>query len=223
MPNYNQTFMVETNASGKGIGAVLMIEGHPLAYISKSLAPKHQAMSVYDRELLALLFAVSRWSHHLLGRHFIVKTDQKALKHLLNQHIHTEFHVACISKLMALDFAIEYKKGLENKVADALSRDPSAELLAISILGPHGSLLDQIKSSWRTDQHQQAITGKVQTSPYKSFTWLHNQLRWKGRLVVGNDAQLRRSIIALWHESTQGGHSGMDATIKGLQSLFYWK
>lgn len=87
MPDYALTFVVEIDASGKGIGAVLMQEGHPLAYISKSLATKHQAMSVYDRELLALLFAVSKWSHHLLGRRFIVKIDHKALKYLLNQFI----------------------------------------------------------------------------------------------------------------------------------------
>lgn len=78
---------------------------------------------------------------------------------------------------MAFDFAIEYKKGVENKVVVALSRNPSAEFLAISILGPHGSLLDQINISWTIDQHLEAIIGKVQTSPYKSFTWFHNQLR----------------------------------------------
>lgn len=39
--------------------------------------------------------------------------------------------------------------------------------------------------------------------------------------MVGADSQLKRSVIAPWHDSTQGGHSGMDATIKRLQSLFY--
>lgn len=43
------------------------------------------------------------------------------------------------------------------------------------------------------------------------------------RLVVGNDEQLKKDIISLWHDSTQGGHSGMDATIKRHQYLFYWK
>lgn len=85
LPNYSQIFIVETDASGKGIGVVLMQLGHPIAYISKSLAPKHQILSVYDRELLALLLAITRWSHYLLNTHFIVKTDQKALKHLLEK------------------------------------------------------------------------------------------------------------------------------------------
>lgn len=78
-------------------------------------------MSVYDRELLALIFVVSNWSHYLLNNPFIIRTDQKALKHLLEQNIHTDFQIAGISKLMAFDFSIEYKKGVDNKVADALS------------------------------------------------------------------------------------------------------
>lgn len=43
------------------------------------------------------------------------------------------------------------------------------------------------------------------------------------RLVIRDDPQLKNSIITLWHDTTQWGHSGMDATIKKLQSLFYWK
>lgn len=54
-PDYDKPFIIDTDASGSGIGAVLMQQGHPIAYISKSLSPKHQAMCVYDRELLAII------------------------------------------------------------------------------------------------------------------------------------------------------------------------
>lgn len=69
MPDYSQQLLVETDASGKGIGAVLMQQGHPIAYISQSLAPNHQAMSAYDMDLLALIFVVTKWSHYLLVLH----------------------------------------------------------------------------------------------------------------------------------------------------------
>lgn len=102
---------------------------------------------MYDRKLLALIFVVTKWSYYLLGNHFVVRTDQKALKYLLDQIIHTDFQVAGISKLMAFDFSIEYKKGHENKVVDALSRNQGAELLLLSLLNPHDNLLDLIKQS----------------------------------------------------------------------------
>lgn len=98
-------------------------------------------MFVYDREILAFIFVIT-WSHYLLGKHFIVRIDQKALKHLLDQHIHTDFHVVGISKFIAFDFSIEYKKGVENKAVDALSRKPNAKLLVISLLTSNDSLFE---------------------------------------------------------------------------------
>lgn len=102
-----------------------------------SISPWHldiRLLCVYDRELLAIIFAITKWSHYLLERHFTVITDQKALKHLLEQSIHTNFQVPGISKLMGFDFTIEFKKRTDNKAIDALSRNQSDELLAILLL-----------------------------------------------------------------------------------------
>jgi hypothetical protein len=60
LPNFNLQFVVETDASEKGIGAVLMQQGHPIAYISKALGMKAQGMSTYEKECMAILMAVSK-------------------------------------------------------------------------------------------------------------------------------------------------------------------
>lgn len=75
MPDYSKPFVVETDASGIGIGVVLMQQGHSIAYISKSLAPKHQLIFVYDGKLLAPIFAISKLSYYLMNNSIIIKTD----------------------------------------------------------------------------------------------------------------------------------------------------
>ncbi|XP_019264304.1 PREDICTED: uncharacterized protein LOC109241930 [Nicotiana attenuata] len=80
LPSSQLMFVVETDACDYGVGAVLMQDGHPIAYLSKGLSGRHQALSVYDKELLALVMAVTKWAQYLMGRHFVVRTDQKALK-----------------------------------------------------------------------------------------------------------------------------------------------
>lgn len=52
LPNFQEQFAVETDAFNKGIGAVLMQNGHPLAFISKAPSPRHQAMSVYEKNCM---------------------------------------------------------------------------------------------------------------------------------------------------------------------------
>lgn len=61
LPDFSKRFVVETYASGKGIGDVLMQEGHPIAFISKALAPKTQGPSTYEKECLAILLVVGKW------------------------------------------------------------------------------------------------------------------------------------------------------------------
>jgi len=76
-PNFSNLFVVETDASNTGIGAVLMQDGHPMAYYSSKLSGKRKLASTYARELFAITQAVSKWRHYLLGRHFIIKTDHR--------------------------------------------------------------------------------------------------------------------------------------------------
>lgn len=103
--------------------------GHPIAFLSKVLSPKHLALSAYEKVLLAIIHAVQKWSQYLLGRHFIIKTNQQSLKHLLENRLSTPFQQKWLSKLLGFDYEVSYKKGVENKGADALSRTTHAELL----------------------------------------------------------------------------------------------
>ena len=69
LPDFNLQFEVETDASSHGIRAVLQQKGHPIAFISRKLGPKWQRLSIYEKELLAIVFAVQRWSQYLIEGH----------------------------------------------------------------------------------------------------------------------------------------------------------
>jgi len=78
LPNFSKQFVVETDASDQGIGAVLMQDNHPIAYLSKPLRPRNQALSVYEKECLAILHAIEKWRSYLQHQQFLIRTDHKS-------------------------------------------------------------------------------------------------------------------------------------------------
>lgn len=66
-----------------------MQEKHPIAFFSKAIAPRQKGLSVYERELMALMYAIDKWCHYLLGRHFVIHTNHQSLKYLLEQRLVT--------------------------------------------------------------------------------------------------------------------------------------
>lgn len=85
LPNFNEEFCVETDACGQGRGVVLQQKGRPVAFFSKGLGVKHQTLSIYDKEMLAVLLAVKKWHPYLIRKHFSIKTDHQSLKFLANK------------------------------------------------------------------------------------------------------------------------------------------
>ena len=89
LPNFSVEFVIETDACDEGVGAVLMQNGKPIAYMSKALSKRHKSMSVYEKEMLALVLAIQKWRTYLLGKHFKVLTDHHSLKFLFQRKITT--------------------------------------------------------------------------------------------------------------------------------------
>ncbi|GKB67182.1 putative mitochondrial protein [Tanacetum coccineum] len=122
LPNFEEDFVVVTDASGEGIRSVLQQQGHLVAYLSKALSLKHQMLSTSKKEFLAMLQALDKWRGYLLDRHFKIKTYHLSLKYLLDQRISTPTQMKWLLKLIGFDDEIEYKRGKDNVAADALSR-----------------------------------------------------------------------------------------------------
>jgi len=125
---------------------------------------------------------------------------------------------------MQFHFEIEYKKGRENKAADSLSRVQLGEVTAMVVIPGMTEMFDRIKSSWAEDPTIKELLIRVQSQEegVKEFTFVNQQLRRKGKLVVGANPVLREEILKIWHEKPIGGHSGIENTYKRVSSLFYW-
>ncbi|XP_062115055.1 uncharacterized protein LOC133829215 [Humulus lupulus] len=122
LPNFSNTFEVECDASGIGIGAVLMQDGRPLAYFSEKLSGAALNYPTYDKELYALVRALETWQHYLWPKEFVIRTDHESLKHLKGQHKLNKRHARWVEFIETFPYVIRYKQGKENVVADALSR-----------------------------------------------------------------------------------------------------
>ena len=216
---------METDACTQGIGAVLMQEGHPLAYISCHLKGKQLNLSIYEKELLAVVFAVQKWMHYLLPNHFIINTDQRSLKYLLEQRLNTPIQQQWLPKLLEFDYEIQYRHGKENVATDALSRVEGAEVLHMAMSVLECDLLKDIQKHYETDSELSSLIKALQADPAskKHFSWVQSVLRRTSKIVVQNDVGLRNSILQWMHCSGSGGHSGRDATYQKVKGLFYWK
>ena len=153
IPDFSKEFTLETDASSQGIGAVLSQGGRPIAFLSQALSLRAQNKSAYERELMAIVFAVQKWRHYLLGRHFVILTDQKSLKFLTDQRLLGEDQLKWTAKLMGLDFEIRYRPGFENRAADALSR----QMMYGAISALHPNIWQQIDEEVQQDPHLSKI------------------------------------------------------------------
>jgi hypothetical protein len=136
--DFTKTFVLECDASGKGIGVVLMQEGRPLAFTSKQLTERHLGKSIYQKEMLAILHVVDLWRPYLLGQGFNIKTDHQILKYFLEQRLSSSEQQKWVTKLFGYDYEIIYNKGKDNVVVDALSRkyEDERSLFSLSFIVP---------------------------------------------------------------------------------------
>jgi hypothetical protein len=151
LPDFHKPFSIEIDASGLGIGADLQQEGHPLAFVSKAIGVKILGLSAYEKEYMAILFAVEHWRAYLLHAKFYIYTDHRSLSHLDAHRLHTPWQQKVFTKLLGLQYPIIYKKGVENNVNDALSRRPHPEghLFALSSIVP--AWLQEVASGYQDD------------------------------------------------------------------------
>jgi len=217
LPNFSKSFEIECDASNVGIGAVLMQEGHPIAYFSEKLKGASLNYSTYDKELYALFRALQTWQHYLLPKEFVIHSDHESLKHLKGQGKLNKRHAKWVEFLEQFPYVIKHKKGKANVVADALSR----RYALLSTLETKVFGLEHIKSLYESDTDFSSKFFACEHAAINGY-FRHNGYLFKEKRLCVPKCSIRTLLLKEAHEGGLMGHFGVVKTLELLQEHFYW-
>ena len=245
-PSLDQDFILYSDASGNGLGAVLEQEGRVVSYASKTLTKAERNNSTIEKQCLALVFGTKQFRHYLLGRKFKIVTDNCPLKWLSAQKMEGRLSRWALA-LQEFDFSIEYRSGSENLNADTLSRHPEPVI---------GSLMvsefvvdfdfDAIRSRQKEDFVLNNIIISLSRNQLKSDLIPKRYLQiWRQLKIINgvlfreykinpiiNSSEVNRVIVVpdklkedflhKSHDIPCAGHRGWEKTLERIKRIGYW-
>ncbi|KAM1242862.1 hypothetical protein ACFX2G_035170 [Malus domestica] len=231
------------DASDYALGAVLGQrkdkQPHVIYYASRTLNDAQLNYSTTEKELLAVVFALDKFRSYLLGTKVIIYTDHAALKYLLTKKEAKPRLIRWMLLLQEFDLEIRDKKGIENVVADHLSRlvheedvvpipetFPDEQLMSIEVSMPwYADLVNYLASKVIPSEFNKNQRDKLKHDA-RNYVWDDPYL-WK----YGSDQIIHRcvhdseihSILNFCHTYACGGHFGTQRSArKVLECGFYW-
>lgn len=245
----NQQVTVQCDASQAGLGCVLMQEGQPVHYGSRALSNAEKSYAQVEKEMLAIVFAVTKFHTYLYGRkNTIVETDHQPLIRIMQKPLYRiPLRLQKMRmRLQGYDLCIQYKRGTDIPVADALSRAylPAEEEGSIFEVNTEEMMctkqlsdrrLQQIQEETKQDSELQGVIQIIKTpegwpktrsllppeaKPYHDY---HEDLScidgivFKGQRVVVPKA-LRGSALQALHQA----HQGIVKTKQLARDLLFW-
>ena len=166
------------------------------------------------------------WRHYIMGRKFLLLTDNSGVKYLFNQRDLNSRQERWLALLSEFDFEVRHIKGKENKVTDALSRRVHG-LFEINISKVESDLEQRIRTTGINDENYTKIMVEVQNSTANSdkpdlSIDKKRLLRFKNRLYIPDSAELTLIDLDEVHKKLYSGHPGYQKMITTLRKLFYW-
>jgi transposase InsO family protein len=242
-PDYDKPFLLYTDASNLGLGAVLAqndSEGkeHPIVYLSRTLSPAESNYTITELECLAIVWSVRKLHAYLDGVKFTLITDHSALQWLFDFRGSNRRLVRWSLELQPYRdwMTIKYRQGRIHLNADPLSRAPLPECNNITTVEIPQEFLDSIRNGYSNDPYFQRITEGLRTDPplreFDRFVLQENGIITYSdpsddhlRVCVPTDSanpRLRVDIIHDFHDASIAGHLGVARTTTSISEFFYW-
>jgi len=244
-PDFTQQFIVRTDASNVGLGAILSqkINGveRPLAFASRSLSPAERNYETSERECCGILFALKKFEHYIDGQEFILATDNGALTWLNKFKSQNSKLMRWALRIQDFQPTIIHCPGKQNVVADALSRDPvdsgefedvdenrrnldfqlNCSTPSLFLALTQEITLDQLKAEQAKDNEVQALL----TDLPQDFKVIHNILyrinKYGGKLPF-IPVSLRQRVLQYFHDRPDAGHMGYRKTLYRILRRVFW-
>jgi hypothetical protein len=234
-PNFGKPFVLQTDAADTGLGVALTqyIDGgnHVITYASRSLTKPEQAYSTTEKECLAVVWGIEKMRPYLEGYRFTVLTDHQSLKWLQAIKNPTGRLARWAIFLQQHDFDIRYRKGVLNRVADALSRQPAA---AKDETTPEDlfTLEDAPGCNWYSKMRREVEKNPaaypdnyIQGDRLHRHFWdmsdsTEPELSDPWKLCVPKPA--RAAVLRECHDNPTAGYLGIAKTTARLALRYYW-
>lgn len=224
-PDFSVPFVIQTDASDVGVGAVLTQEQdgeeRVIAYMSQKLSPTQRRYHVTERECLAVLCAIEKFRPYVEGVRFTVITDHASLMWLNNLKDPTGRLARWALRLQAYDFDLRYRKGSLNVVPDALSRAIEAmeaiDRTDFESKDPcYNSIIAIANGRGQAKKSYLIQDGKIYCRIQEANNIAH--VGWK--LCVPSEAV--EEIIRENHDNVFAAHGGFHKTMNRLRERYYW-
>ncbi|KAK1615888.1 hypothetical protein QYE76_021405 [Lolium multiflorum] len=218
LPDFNKTFELECDASGIGLGGVLLQEGKPVAYFSEKLSGPSLNYSTYDKELYALVRTLQTWQHYLWPKEFVIHSDHESLKHIRSQAKLNRRHAKWVEFIESFPYVIKHKKGKDNVIADALSRRYTMlSQLDFKIFG-----LETIKEQYLHDADFKDVLLNCKDGRTWNKFVLNDGFVFRANKLCIPDSSVRLLLLQEAHGGGLMGHFGVKKTEDVLAAHFFW-
>jgi hypothetical protein len=217
LPDFSQSFVLECDASGVGIGVVLMQGGHPIVFESRNLDESKRLYPIYDKEMLAIMHALTKFTQYLVGSRFVVRIDHNSLKYFLDQKYLSERQQKWVSKIKhsTLILSMSRDKGMLWRMP-CLRRPARCSMLDICTDWKAHLLVEYSKKK----KSCEVMDGQVIDDRYRV---LDDVIFYKNQIYLVPESTLKGKILKVFHDSPTAGHQGYFKTYRQIRERFSWK